>query len=294
MIARALLFALLSTALPAPQDKPASPSSPCRASGQLVRLRDLPEASGVAASRRTPGVFWAHNDSADAMVFALDRQGSVRGRVRIAGAQVDDWEDVAVGPCAHNSCLYVADIGDNSGRRSHVTLYRTPEPAASDTATAPAEVFHATYPDGAHDAEALFVTGDSDVFILTKGDPGPVALYRFPKPLTPGRKSVLQRIGDPLAAGKVDAEDRPTSADASPDGRWVAVRTTHHVRFFRTTDLLAGRWSEAFRVDLTDLDEPRGEGITFATNSELILVGEGAGGLSRRPGTFAALACTLK
>lgn len=292
--APALLFTLSFAALAALQDKGASPASPCRVSGQLVRVRDLPEASGVAASRRAAGLFWAHNDSGDAMVFALDRQGSVTGRVRVAGAQVDDWEDIAVGPCAQTSCLYIADIGDNGGRRSHITLYRTPEPAASDQATAPVEVFHATYPDGAHDAEALFVTGDADVFIITKGDPGPVALYRFPKPLTPGGKSVLQRVGEPLAAGNVDAKDRPTSADASPDGRWVAVRTTHHVRFFRTTDLLGGRWSEAFRVDLTSLDEPRGEGITFATTSDLILVGEGGGGLSRRPGTFAALACTLK
>ncbi|HEV3484595.1 MAG TPA: hypothetical protein VG106_04250, partial [Vicinamibacterales bacterium] len=219
--------------------------------------------------------------------------GAVSGRIRVAGAQVDDWEDVAVGPCAQKSCLYIADIGDNSGRRKRITLYRTPEPAAGDSETAAVEMFHATYPDGAHDAEALFVTADADVFVITKGDPGPVALYRFPRPLRPGGSHMLQRIGEPLAVNNVDAKDRPTAADISPDGRWVAVRTTHHIRFYRTADLIAARWSEAFRADVTALDEPRGEGVTFATDSEIVLVGEG-GGLTRRPGTFAALACTLK
>jgi hypothetical protein len=275
------------------QNDSSSQASRCRISAQLVRARELPEGSGVAASRRTPGVFWAHNDSGDPVVFALDQKGSVTGRIRVTGAQVDDWEDIAVGPCGPSSCLYIADIGDNSGKRKHITLYRTPEPAPSDAATASVEIFHATYPDGAHDAEALFVTPESDVFVVTKGDPGPVALYRFPRPLASGEPQQLQRVGEPLASGNIDAKDRPTGADISQDGRWVAVRTTDHVRFYPAADLIAGRWREAFRTDLTALDEPRGEGVTFAANGAVILVGEG-GGLTRRPGTFAILACTLQ
>jgi hypothetical protein len=287
------VLALASSLFAASQNERAAQSSPCRVASQLVRVRDLPEASGVAASRRTAGVFWAHNDSGDPVLFALDRQGSVTGRLRVTGARVDDWEDIAVGPCAEKSCLYIADIGDNSGSRRDITVYRVPEPAATDGATAPADVFHAAYPDGAHDAEALFVTPESDVFIITKGDPGPVALYRFPKPLTAGRTVQLQRVGEPRATGRVDAKDRPTAADISPDGRWIAVRTTTDIRFYRTPDLVAGRWTEAFGTDLRALDEPRGEGVAFASNDEVVLVGEG-GGLTRNPGTFARLACTLK
>jgi hypothetical protein len=263
----------------------------CRVSTQIVRLAELPEASGVAASRRTPGVFWAHNDSEDPVIFALDDRGAVKGRVRVAGAQVDDWEDIAVGPCARGSCLYIGDVGDNSGTRDRITLYRVPEPAPGDAATDAVEVFHATYPDGRHDAEALFVTPDSDVFIITKGDPGPVALYRFPRPLESKGSMPLQRVGEPLA-GRVDAKDRPTAADVSHSGEWVAVRTTHYVTFYRTTDLIAGRWRQAARFDLTQLGERRGEGLTFAAKDIVVLVGEG-GGLIRSPGTFATLACEL-
>jgi hypothetical protein len=268
-----------------------SPQSGCHVSGEMARLRELPEASGVAASRRTPGVFWAHNDSADPVLFALNKQGTVTRRVIVTGAAVDDWEDIAVAPCAQGSCAYIADVGDNNGNREHITLYRAPEPGPQEAATKPAEVFEAVYPDGAHDAEALFVTSDSDVYIITKGDPGPVALYRFPRPLTPGKRVQLQRISTMSNEKKVDAKDRTTAADVSSDGTWVAVRTTHAVIFYRAADLIAGRWREAFRTDVSRLKEPRGEGITFAADGTMVLVGEG-GGLSA-PGTFARLTCTF-
>jgi len=55
----------------------------------LTRVAELPEGSGVAASRRTPGRFWSHNDSGDPVLFALDGDGRVIGRLRIAGAVVE-------------------------------------------------------------------------------------------------------------------------------------------------------------------------------------------------------------
>ena len=186
----------------------------------------------------------------------------------------------------------LADIGDNSGTRKHITLYRVAEPTPGDAATAPVESFQAAYPDGPHDAEALFVSGDSDVFLITKGDPGPVALFKFPQPLASGTTLQLQRIGEPIAGANIEAQDRPTAADSSPDGQWVAVRTTQWLAFYRTADLIAGRWREAFRTDVTGLGEPRGEGVTFAGNDSVILVGE-AGGLLRGDGTVARLTCTL-
>ena len=47
------------------------PGSGCRPSGDIVRLNGLSEASGVAASRRMPGVLWAQNDSGEHLIFAL-------------------------------------------------------------------------------------------------------------------------------------------------------------------------------------------------------------------------------
>jgi hypothetical protein len=70
------------------------------------------------------------------------------------------------------------------------------------------------------------------------------------------------------------------------------VRTTKWVALHRTADLIAGRWRESFRTDVSELDEPRGEGVTFDGGDALVLVGE-AGGPLRGAGTFARLACTL-
>ena len=274
------------------QKPPASSAANCRVSREIVQLPDMREASGVAASRRTPGVFWALNDSGDPMIFVLDQQGAIKGRVRVTGASVDDWEDVAVGPCPQGSCVYLADIGDNNGNRKTISLYRVAEPAPDDAATGPVDVFHAEYPDGPHDAESLFVTREPEVFLITKGDPGHVALYAFPRPLASGRTLLLRRIGEPIAGEKVDAKDRPTAADVSPDGQWVAVRTTDWVAFYRTADFVSGAWREAFRTDLSSLGEPRGEGVTFAGGGAVVLVGE-AGGLFGSSGTFARLACTF-
>jgi hypothetical protein len=286
------VVALAGAALVNPQQGPVSTASSCRAVGEIVRLQGIPEASGIAASRRTPGSFWAHNDSGAPVIFAVDSDGTIKGRLRVTGASVDDWEDIAVAPCPQGSCLYIADIGDNGGTRRNITVYRVPEPAPGDSATAPVEAFHAAYPDGPHDAESLFVAGNADVFVITKGDPGPIALYRFPRRLASGTTLPLERVGEPIAGRNVDAKDRPTAADVSPDGRWVAVRTTKFVSFYSAKDLIAGRWSEAFRADVSALGEPRGEGVTFAGDDSLILVGE-AGGLRGASGTFARLACTL-
>jgi hypothetical protein len=135
-------------------------------------MDELAEASGITASRRTPGAFWAVNDSEQPVIYALDAKGVVTGRVRVTGATVEDWEAIAVGPCRSGTCLYVGDIGDNNGTRKQITIYRVPEPAIGDDMTATAEVFHATYPDGPQDAESLVLTSDGSLYIVTKGEKG--------------------------------------------------------------------------------------------------------------------------
>jgi hypothetical protein len=205
---------------------------------------------------------------------------------------VDDWEDLAAGPCGDQSCLYIADIGDNSGKRDYITVYRVPEPSPRDPETSPADAFHAVYPDGPRDAESLFVTRDGGVFLITKGDPGPVALYRFPKPLRSGETMRLERVGKGFGGKKVDAKDRVTGAGLSPDGQWVAVRTTDVMVFYAAADLLGGHWRQRFRVDLTPIGEPQGEGVTFGASGAVFLVGEG--GKAAAAGSFVRMTCALK
>jgi hypothetical protein len=270
--------------------QPAAPPQ-CQVSGALVRIPDLPEGSGVALSRRTPGRLWAHNDSGEAVLVALDSRGTVTSRVRVSGVKVDDWEAVAVGACPGGSCIYIADIGDNEAKRKRITIHRVSEPAAEDSVTVK-DTFHATYPDGAHDAETLLIAPDGGLFIVTKGETDAVGLYRFPKELRPGATHQLERVGKPRASGKASETDRITDGAVSPDGTWVVLRTSQGFALHRAADLFAGNWTDAGRVDLKAVGEAQGEGIAMAADGTVYLTGEGGG--KSQPGTFAKYTCSVK
>jgi hypothetical protein len=259
----------------------------CTPAGSLVPLAGLAEASGLASSRRVPGRLWTHNDSGQPIVFALDSRGAVAGQVHVTGATVEDWEGIAVGPCGSGSCLYIGDIGDNEAGRKRITIYRVPEPEKPGGTAAVSDVFHATYPDGAHDAETLFFAGDR-LHIVTKGDTGPVALYRFPQQLQAGATMKLERVGGP--APRPDADSRITDGSASPDGQWVVLRSKSELTFYRASDVLAGQWRAAGTVNLTSLKEPQGEGVALGADNTVFLAGEGGG--KGQPGTFARLSCS--
>jgi hypothetical protein len=289
-VARRLLtvaFAVFTaTATEAAQAPRAGTAPKCQAPRSLVRVAELPEGSGIAASRRVPGRVWAHNDSGAPVLVALDSGGKAAGRVRLTGATVEDWEAIAVGPCPAGSCLYVADIGDNEAERKRVTIYRLPEPENASGTAAVADVFHATFPDGAHDAEAVLVTGEGRIHIVTKGETGPVALYRFPAAVKSGATATLERVSG--GGGAKSADARITDGSVSPDGRWVALRTLKDITFYAAADFFAGQWAPAARVDLSALKEPQGEGISLGADNTVYVAGEGGG---RGPGTFARFTC---
>ena len=284
-----LLFATLC--LEASRVSSAQPAMPpqCQFAAPLVRIAELPEASGIAISRRSPGRLWAHNDSGEPALVALDTQGSVSARIRLTGITVDDWEAVAVGACPEGSCVYIADIGDNEANRKHITIHRVAEPFAGNSVPID-ETFHATYPDGAHDAETLLVAPDGRLFIVTKGETGAVGLYRFPQELRAGTTHQLERVGKPRESGKVSDNERITDGAVSVDGMWVVLRTRQGLAFHRAADLLAGNWREAGRVDVKGAGEPQGEGVAIAADGTVYLAGEGGG--KSQPGTFARLACS--
>lgn len=261
----------------------------CRPTGPLARLAELSEASGIAVSRRVPGRLWVHNDSGEPVVFALDSRGVVAGRLRVADARVEDWEAMAVAACPAGSCLYVGDIGDNRARRKQIAVYRLPEPE-DPNGVANAEVFYASYPDGAHDAEAMLIGSDGRLHVVTKGETGPIALYRYPSDLKAGQMHRLERVGAPLST-KADAASRITDAAMSPDGTWAIVRTERELVVYRATDLLAGQWREARRIAVAPLQEPQGEGVAFGADNTIFVAGEG--GRKGVAGTLGRFACAL-
>jgi hypothetical protein len=275
---------LLVARSPAPLAQSAGTPPQCQPITPLTKISELREASGIAPSRQSPGRLYALNDSGQPILVVLNDKGAVIGRLTLAGAKVDDWEALATGPCPAGSCIFVGDIGDNATARRTITVYRSAEPAETTGFVNVTDVFHATYPDGRHDAETLLVSPNGALYIVTKGNTGPVALYQFPRELTSGATVTLQRVGKPRDAGKPAANERITDGAVSPSGTWVALRTAHSVALHRTDELLAGNWRAATRVALDTLGEPQGEGVTFADEHTMYVVGEGGGG--SQPGTF--------
>ena len=197
------------------------------------------ESSGLAASRRNPGLLWTHNDSGDEpLVYCLDLKGAPCGVWRVTGAEAWDWEDIAAGPGPRpgEAYLYLGDIGDNLDQRAEIVVYRIPEPAATaagatlptkaaPAASAPAEALKLRFPDGPHNAEALAVhptTGD--VYVVSK-DAQAARVYKAAAPLDPSKATTMTQVGTIRLGSGSRGLEQVTGADISADGRRAALST---------------------------------------------------------------------
>ena len=103
--------------------------------------------------------------------------------------------------------------------------------------------------------------------IITKDVPPRV--YRFQRPLKPGDTGTLALVRT------LKETVRITGASASPDGRWVALRSNGALLVY-TPDAF-DKGGEPVRVTLAGFKEAQGEGVTFGQNGELYLISEGGG-----------------
>jgi hypothetical protein len=218
----------------------------------------LDEISGLAVSRRFPGLLWVHNDAGNqTRLYLMSPQGQVRASLKVPKQPQSDWEDVAVGPCSTERvlgsmpCVYVSDTGDNKLARGFARVVRVPEPPTLDThgdkralAMPPAaiELFSFRYPDGPQDVEAMAVLPDTRVILLTKRTDGQSFVYRVTlraggAPVQAERLGVLAISGGQAAPGSAL---RVTAADLSPDGKSLLVRTSARALLFDVGAALAG------------------------------------------------------
>lgn len=250
---------------------------------------EIRESSGLARGMDRPDLFWTHNDAGgNPELFAIDENGGLQGRLRVNRARVVDWEDIASGPCDGGSCLYIGDIGDNDGDRSGITVYRIAEPTAGST-TADATPIHARYPSGSPDAEALF-THQGRLYLVTKGRRGPIRLYRFPESAASGGDPGTLQLVTELAPEPESEADMVTAAGASPDGRWVGIRTYSTLLIYPAAELLTGEVPQPIRQDLSGLREAQGEALALGSAGEVWTTTESDGGQAP---AISSLTCTL-
>lgn len=207
----------------------------------ILEDKRINESSGLALGGLDPSIFWTVNDSGgEPCVFAIDRSGKTRAKVRVRDAANFDWEGLAIGKDEKGvPTLFIGDIGDNLLMRPTIQVYQIPEPvinppgqAVSETETAPPQLWRANYPDGKHNAESLLVHPLTNrLYILTKSDDGQSALYAFPQPLQPKVSMVLEKVVDLQFPELIRMGKRPhdncmaSGASFSPDGSRMVVTT---------------------------------------------------------------------
>jgi len=228
---------------------------------KLCTVKDprIGESSGLAASRRHPGVVYTFNDSGGrAQVYALGPDCRVRATLTLAGARNRDWEAMAVGP----NGLYVGDIGDNlDGAWPYVTIYRIPEPSVLRSRTLRATAYRIKYADGPRNAETMMIdprTGRLYIASKAFGD----ALYEGPRRLSTSGYNIMHKVGG--------APFYATDGAFAPDGRTFVIRGYWGAEIYRAPDKKI--------ADVSVPSQKQGEGITFTADGRSLLVSsEGAG-----------------
>nr|WP_067295470.1 hypothetical protein [Marinobacterium profundum] len=254
---------------------------------QVQRVALLPntvlETSGLA---QIEGRLWTLNDSGDdAAIYQLSSDGRrIAKTLYLAGARNIDWESLALDA----DTLYIADCGNNRGRRATLQLYRVALDALSapDGSRVEYEVSHFRYghrlevsASASHnfDCEAITVVGDELwLFSKNRGD-GHTELYRLDKQ---AREQALYPYRTYPVNGLI------TAADYDPVSRRLVLLGYSRERFFGHSFIwiiplsnngdgaqkLAPEWSGAQRYKLSTYAQ--WEAISWDGSHRLVLSAE--------------------
>ncbi len=236
----------------------------------IVTNSSLKEVSGIAASRRNPGVYWVNQDSGDQnRIYAINSNGQHLATVYINNFAARDWEDICIGPGPSNGTwyIYVANIGDNYAQYPTKYVARFAEPLISSSQPAVtstvnnADILAFQYPDGMRDAETLMVDPlNKDLYVVSKREAN-VMLYRLPYP---------QSTASTTTAAYVTTLTNlswTTAGDISPDGSEILVKNgTYIYHWCRTGTQTVGQAMTAAPITVPYIPELQGEAVCWAAN----------------------------
>jgi len=274
------------------------------------------ELSGLAISRKNPGVLWTHDDGDnEPRIYALNMEGVILGYLELATplsyppypassgdfAFNNDWEDCDIGRCGDDDCIYVADFGDNSASKQddnpdfHYTVYQVVEPTVDPDSPFGVMVteqwygYPYRYPDSSHNAEALAVSPEGLLYVFSKEqDGGGTGVYRFPaleslpaRQFLPAPYLLTLEGNLELPAGLLNAV---TGASIHALGTRLALRT--YLDVFEYSAGGGGSWGTAtLEIEAPRLsypsESPQGEAVAYhpVTGHIFTLSERPAGGL---------------
>ncbi len=190
--------------------------------------------TGLAASTKRPGMFFGHSGAAgSARFFGFDGSGQTYVQFALDGANFDDCEDLAVGPCPAGTCLYFGDVGDKTKSRATIRILRVAEPdtwpaANGGSASVVWQQFDFTYEDGPRDAQTVLVHPQTgDLYVVSREPVGASHIYRTAPLTIPSASPVqLMKLGEwtaPSGSGEV------TGGSIHPCSERILLRTYNRV-----------------------------------------------------------------
>ena len=206
---------------------------------------EINESSAIVKSRVWDDVYWTLNDSGNKnRMFPFNRNGEMyraewynedQGGVYLAGTLNIDWEEMAVD---NYDNIYVCDCGNNSNARKDLCIYQLKDPLPQATGSVSYfQKFHFYYPEQKEfpadpnnfDCEAVFWANEK-LYLLTKHRADShTKLYRFDN-LDPLKNNPVTYLST------FDIQGMVTSADATTDGKKLAVLTYNNVWVFEVEE----------------------------------------------------------
>lgn len=236
----------------------------------------LAEVSGLVSDGAT---MYAIGDSGtDDTVWVLGEDCAVTGTLPVSGTPVD-VEDLA----SAGGRLWLADTGDNNRARAAVAL------TSIDPGTGAGSGVTLSYPDGAHDAEAILIGRDGRLVVVTKEILLDSGIYTTDTPVAdlPAGPTLLRRVGQ-VRLGPTDTPGGPvpvagstlvTGGAVSADGRVVALRTYTDLYLYPAPDGdVVAALTTAVPIRVPMPGQPQGEAIAFTPSGDLLSASEAAGG----------------
>lgn len=198
--------------------------------------KNLPEVSGILYSRVNRAMLWVEQDGGNGQfLYVYSTQGKQIKKIALHNTMANDAEDIAYGPDEKGKYnrIYLADIGDNNKKRTSVSVYTFKEPLFSDTSLIPKQLTAENkivlkYPNGAENAEALFVDPLTNKMYVFSKQSSVSHVYTLDFPYQYKTINRLKHVGDiNIRFQKV------TAADISPDGLNILLKTLDYILYWK-------------------------------------------------------------
>jgi hypothetical protein len=268
-----LLLPGLGLPLSAPPAQAAAVQPPAPVARCALTDPAVAELSGLVADGKR---WYAVNDGGTAATIHVLTKDCAVQREIVGDIDPYDVEDLARG---RDGTFWLSDTGDNDKDRDTVALISL-TPAGEST------LYRLTYPDGAHDTEALLLDGAGRPYLVTKSTTGSAGVYRPAGELASPGPTPLELVGSvPFTSTETKGGPVPslvgsvvvTGGATSQDGSVIALRTYTDAYLWHVADgdVVAALGTEPVRVPLPD--EAQGEAIAFEPNGTLVSASEGTG-----------------